>query len=186
MGSSKINQWERATKLQASALSLVMNGSRSVEAWADHLQSFVFSQLRKALVKYDDPAHHRIDRDQYASVNDVLRSEHFPVRGKGQIEVVYDYLQFDYEISAEDVISIVKGRSDIRFPDKAETDEYHKTYPQERMIDPVISFCGALMKRDGKFDTIALVHADGDGIQLGRVWLYCGWRPDCRFLVVRK
>ena len=185
MGSSKINQWERAGKLLASAMKLVLDGSRSVEAWADHLQVFVFSQFLKVLVNYDDPAYRRIDRDQYAFVDGSLRPEHFPVRGKGQTEVTYKYLEYDHEASNEEVLQDIARRCDVRLPDFAETMAFHKANPEERVKAPVISLCGSIESRGGE-RSVAFIDADDRGVDLGWGWLYKGWIQRCRFLVVCK
>lgn len=187
MGSSK-NPYERLMKLMSSALKLVAEGSRSAESLADHLQIFVFGQFRKALVNYYDPAHHRIDCDQYAFVAEDLCPEHFPVRGKGQREVIYDYLEFDHEPTTQEVFSAIEARSDIRVPDFAETRDYHETYPQERMVAPVISLCGTIETWDRK-RSVACVEAYDNkdkGLRLNRYWLGFRWLPCTRFLVVRK
>lgn len=185
MGSSKINQWERAGKLLASALKLVMEGSRSVEAWADHLHAFVFNKFLKARVNYDNPAHRRIDRDQYVYVNDSLRPKHFSVQGKGQCDVIYDYLEYDHEPTTEEVLADIERRSDIRLPDFAETMDFHNANPRERMKAPVISLCGSVEDEDGE-RFVAYVRALGNGLHLSWHLLSNRWVQRCRFLVVCK
>lgn len=180
VGSSKINQWERAGKLLASAMKMVLEGSRSVEVWADHLQIFVFGQLRKALVNYDDPAHR-----EYVMPSD-LRPEHYPVRGSGQFEVIYNYLEFDHLTTIKEIIQIVESRSDIRLPDIAETMDYHKENPQERMKAPIISLCGSIEYGLGWF-RIACIDAHDDG-SLRPSWHNGDYDflAEFRFLVVCK
>ena len=190
VGSSKVNQWERAGKLLASALKLVLDGSRDIETWADHLHVFVFGQIikmRNVMVNYDDPAHRRIDRDQYVCLADSLRPEHFPVRGKGQYEMVTcEYLECDHELTTKEVLAIIEGRSDIRLPDFAETRHYLWTYPQERMVAPIISLCGVFEVRGGEHD-VSFLCADEGGLNLGWSWFGDRWdQRHCRFLVVRK
>lgn len=184
MGSSK-NPYERLMKLMSSALKLVAEGSRSAESLADHLQVFVFGQFRKAMVNYDDPAYRRIDRDQYAFVNDSLRPEHFPVRSKGQREVIYDYLEYDHEPSTEEVLNDIERRGNIRVPDFAETLAYHKANSEERMKAPVISLCGSIVNRGGERN-VAYVNASVIGVNLHWHWLSLRWDQNCRFLVVCK
>lgn len=184
MGSSK-NPYERLMKLMSSALKLVAEGSRSAESLADYLQIFVFGQFRKVLVNYDDPIYGRIDRDQYAFVADGLRPEHFPVRGKGQQEVIYDYLEFDHEPTTEEVMRAVESRGNVRLPDFAETMAYHKANPEERMKAPVISLCGAIEDRVDK-RYVAYVLANEDGVSLYWRWFRNRWLQHCRFLVVCK
>lgn len=184
MGSSK-NPYERLMKLMSSALKLVTEGSRSAESLADHLQVFVFGQFRKVTVNYHDPAYRRIDRDQYAFVNAGLRPEHFPVRSNGQVEVIYDYLEYDHEPSIEEVLNDIERRGNIRVPDFAETLAYHKANPEERMKAPVISLCGSIERRLGP-RAVACVSASGFGIRLFWRWLHFRCGQSCRFLVVCK
>jgi len=143
------------------------------------------TRLLKAWVNYDDPSHRRIDRDQYVFVNDSLRPEHFPVRGKGQAEVIYKYLDYDHEPSAEEVLQDVERRGDVRLPDFAETRDYHKANPEERKEAPVISLCGAIKTRDDK-RRVAYVYAGERGLFLYWSWINPRWDRRCRFLVVCK
>lgn len=179
------DDWRIADSLLADCIRMAHLCQENLQAWVNHLQAFIFDRCLKALVNYDDPAHRSIDPKQYAYVDPSLSPEHFPVRGKGQAEVIFKYLEFDHEATTEEVLHTIAGRSDVRRPDKAETDSYLKANPQEPQEAPVISLCGAIEGR-GCERRVACAYAGLDGVSLPWYWLSFRWGQRCRFLVVCK
>lgn len=138
-----------------------------------------------APVNYDDPAHRRIDRDQYYYVDNGLTPEHFPIRHTGQADVTFDYITFDHEPTTQEVLDEVERRGDVELPDFAATRDFHKANPDERKKAPVISLCGSFVDRSGS-RYVACVRADEYGLNLGWYWIGHRWNRHGRFLVVRK
>jgi hypothetical protein len=137
-------------------------------------------------VNYDDPAHRRIDRDQFVFVDGSLRPEHFLVMGSGQANVIYDYLVYEHEPTIVEILQTIKSRIYIRLPDFAETMDYHKNNPQERQKAPVISFCGAIEDRLHAGRYFAYVGSSRRGLYMNWCERYRRWDQRCRFLVVSK
>ena len=138
-----------------------------------------------APVNYDDPAHRRIDRDEYVYHDDSLTPEHFPIRHTGQADVEYDYITFDHDPTTQEVLDEVERRGDVELPDFANTRDFHKANPDERKKAPVISLCGSITD-DGGYRGVAYVGASARGLSLYWSWIDYRWGQSCRFLVVRK
>ncbi len=135
-----------------------------------------------AMVNYDDPNHRQIHGEQYNSVDGILRLKHFPVQGNGQLEVVYDYLEYNYEPTTEEVLRDVALLSDdIRLPDFAETKDFDKEHPFRRRRFSIISFCGHGDDRC----PVVYVRASDNGLHLNWAGFINRWPSFYRFLVVR-
>ena len=149
-----------------------------------------------ARVNYGDPGHHKLEKDIYSSVEERLTKKVefdwcFPVKGSGEVDVIYEYIEFEHAPTTLEVLKEIKRRRNVRFPDFAETCEFHAQNPNERKVNPIISICGPVSHlEDDWYIASGIVQADWCGLHLyvrhidvpeanGRWW----WG---RFLVVRK
>lgn len=135
-------------------------------------------------INYDDPRWRSLKGDYYFSNTD-LRPEHFPISRKGVGEVVMEYVVFDHEPTTQEALDCINGRSDLRLPDRAETEKFLDQNDQERKKFPIIGLCGSVVERSGD-RSVACVFAGGDGRYLVFDWLGGHWDQHCRFLAVRK
>lgn len=136
-------------------------------------------------VNYDDPGHHTLNPDEYSYVEGGLTEKDFPVRGTGEVDVMYEYVTFDQDPTTQEVLDEIERRGNLRVPDFAETRDFHAQNPGERKGGWIVSLCGVVTRRKGG-PSVASVHADAHGLDLGWGRLDNRWLRSFRFLAVRQ
>ena len=135
-------------------------------------------------VNYDDQRWSAIQRQAYAYANPDLKPKHFPVGGRGVSEVVVEYVTFDHEPTTQEVMDKIQRRG-LRVPDRAETESFLDTHPEEQKKSPVIGLCASVVARHG-FRSVPDVYASAGERHLHFSWLSRHWSQYCRFFAVRK
>lgn len=189
MGSS--NSWERATKLLGSALKMVVEGSRTVDTWADHLQIFVFGRVWELQFDKSAPALQPFNRDEFRYVESGLKSEHYPVRGHGiqsrrfKLVNLWEVFPEGHNPTTQELLDLAnKGMDET--PDFVDTKAFHQANPNEATDEhPIISLCGSVVGQ-GVSRRVACFDARSVGWRL--YWRRLGgeWSRYCRLLVACK
>lgn len=141
--------------------------------------------LRGALtapVNYDDPEHHRIERAQYVNVDSGLGEADFPITRTGRDDVTFVIIECN---SWQEYFDKVKAAGNLCAPDIAETRDFHKVHPEERMKGWLGAPCGSVSQRLGE-QRVAYLYAHAGGLALGWDWLDVRWPLPRRCLVVCK
>ena len=176
-----MNQWERGSKLLASALDLVAQKARTPQEWADHLQVFVFGRPFTFDVDFDDPRWDRIDTGPRRYVGNITASN-YPRKFRGKKRVTCMPQSFDNDWKDQEAIDAADARNGWT-ADRVITETFGEKYPDEQMQAPVIGICGDPVDRGGRLDT-PYVSLDPSGVHLFWDWAADRWLRGCRALVV--
>ncbi|MBI2411161.1 MAG: hypothetical protein HYV32_04690 [Candidatus Kerfeldbacteria bacterium] len=135
------------------------------------------------LVDYESHRWKVIDRSRYAYCSSKATVDLFPVRSKGQANVIFDIGQFDHAPNTAEVIAWY-NEPGYRLPDWAEGETCIDAHAEECKENPMVAICGEETEIDG-VRVVGSVREYNYGRYLSFFSFDDRWYQDCRFVRVR-
>ncbi|MFH1426053.1 MAG: hypothetical protein ABIG66_01320 [Candidatus Kerfeldbacteria bacterium] len=138
----------------------------------------------RLVVNYEDPRWQEIDSESYAYISEGATVDHFPVLGKGEVEVEFDIHQFDHEPTTTEIIEW-QNENGYRPADRAETETYLDVHKAACQQNPIVGICGKESEGSG-VRRIGEVSGHRNGRLLNIRHFHYEWLQFCRFIRVKK
>ena len=161
---------------------------RNDKAYAASVASFIVrgtvGNAYPLTVDYSKTFEQMIAAGSYDWVSSDITSEHFPVKGTGEIELEGQLIHYGRNMSSEAVLADLDQRG-LRPATMAELLAFGAKYPELQRQFPIVELGSVWQSPDGDRDVGCLGRGGrGRGLRLG--WFEDDWYADCRFLAFRK
>lgn len=132
-------------------------------------------------VDFDNPEWDRIDRTKCSFVGEIKASD-YPRKYRGKKRVTVRLQKFDHDTLDRELINLAK-RQNEQLPDRATTETFGRTFPNEQWQSPIIGICGNPVQRDRAL-CLPYVGLYPDGVGLDWHWTDLQWSLPRQFVVV--
>lgn len=157
-----------------------MSGKKDVDAVVKEKADNIFT----AIVDYTRSLKGMIQAGKYDWVNDDITAKHFPVKGSGKMEVVFEPMHFNRSISSDNAIAEIKQKG--RRPAKIEELlAFGEKYPEEQRKFPIVGL-GSVCQLWRGYRIVPYLDGCDGWRSLGLGWCGHDWDDDYRFLAVRE
>ncbi len=141
-------------------------------------------EIFQVIVDYKMTLADMITTGKYDWVNSDITQEHFPVAGKGTIELKAELIHFGKPMSTDNVLKEIDRRG-LRQATLPELLAFGAKYPERQREFPVVAL-GSVWALSGGDRFVPYLRERDSSRLLSLDWYDDVWFGDCRFLCVRK
>ena len=135
-------------------------------------------------IDYRNTTNYLVEAGYYDHVDPNINSRTFPVNGNGEVEVTFELVHLNKEVSTEAALAYLDANG-MRPATAQELLVFGKIYPEAQWEFPVVALGSFWVQSNGVKQVLNLGRS-GSGRVLRRTEFSRNWNRLCRFLAVRK